>query len=190
MSGVPWLHTPATQLTPCLHSVSPSPPPPPHPCLSSTQQPLKPLLPPHPSCPPPRPLLSLPPGMSGVPEGAPCASIDGDADRVVFFTRRGASFVLLDGDKIASLAGRYLQVGAVPRGKGGGGGADSMCVCPSCQASANTKTPQGITPVSSSLPHGKKGGGAGALSEGQGYHASCCVTHLHLCCLLMSLAAC
>jgi hypothetical protein len=41
-----------------------------------------------PSAPPPL----LPPGLEDVPEGARCASIDGDADRVVFFTkRRGCS---------------------------------------------------------------------------------------------------
>lgn len=52
----------------------------------------------------------FPAGMGDVAVGTCCASIDGDADRVVFFTKgQDGSFVLLDGDKIAALAAVYLR---------------------------------------------------------------------------------
>ncbi|WIA14576.1 hypothetical protein OEZ85_003092 [Tetradesmus obliquus] len=52
----------------------------------------------------------FPAGMGDLPAGACSASIDGDADRVVFFTKgQDGSFVLLDGDKIAALAAVYLR---------------------------------------------------------------------------------
>lgn len=38
-----------------------------------------------------------------------CVSIDGDADRVVFFTHVGSTFTLLDGDRIAVLAALLLK---------------------------------------------------------------------------------
>lgn len=51
---------------------------------------------------------SLPAGSEGAPAGGRCASLDGDADRVVYWTAASAaadsSVRLLDGDKIASLA--------------------------------------------------------------------------------------
>ncbi|EIE18707.1 intramolecular transferase [Coccomyxa subellipsoidea C-169] len=48
----------------------------------------------------------LPAGFQDVPEGARCASLDGDADRLVYFQRRGAAdeVHLFDGDRIAVLA--------------------------------------------------------------------------------------
>ncbi|KAI8470507.1 MAG: phosphoacetylglucosamine mutase [Monoraphidium minutum] len=52
---------------------------------------------------------AFPEGLQDVPEGARCCSIDGDADRVVFFTKRAGKFVLLDGDKIACLAAVFLR---------------------------------------------------------------------------------
>ncbi|GBF88939.1 phosphoacetylglucosamine mutase [Raphidocelis subcapitata] len=52
---------------------------------------------------------TFPEGLRDVPEGARCCSIDGDADRVVFFTKRAGKFVLLDGDKIATLAAVFLR---------------------------------------------------------------------------------
>jgi phosphoacetylglucosamine mutase len=47
--------------------------------------------------------------MQGVPDGARCCSIDGDADRVVFFTKHNGSFVLLDGDRISCLCAVYIK---------------------------------------------------------------------------------
>ena len=38
-----------------------------------------------------------------------CASIDGDADRLVYFTRLQGQFVLLDGDRIAALAALLVR---------------------------------------------------------------------------------
>lgn len=38
-----------------------------------------------------------------------CASLDGDADRAVFFTKVDDSMVLLDGDKIAALAAIHIK---------------------------------------------------------------------------------
>lgn len=38
-----------------------------------------------------------------------CASLDGDADRAVFFSKIGGSKVLLDGDKIAALAAIHVK---------------------------------------------------------------------------------
>lgn len=38
-----------------------------------------------------------------------CASIDGDGDRVVYFTHMSNRFVLLDGDRIAVLAALHVQ---------------------------------------------------------------------------------
>ena len=38
-----------------------------------------------------------------------CASIDGDADRLVYFMQPGGKFVLLDGDRIAVLAALLVR---------------------------------------------------------------------------------
>jgi len=38
-----------------------------------------------------------------------CVSVDGDADRVVYFFKKGGVFHLLDGDRIATLIAGYLQ---------------------------------------------------------------------------------
>lgn len=50
----------------------------------------------------------------GLPEAPPntrCCSVDGDADRIVyFFTDENGKFHLLDGDRIATLIAGYLQV--------------------------------------------------------------------------------
>ncbi len=45
----------------------------------------------------------------GFVDGERCASIDGDADRLVYFyTDKSEGFVLLDGDKIATLS-EYIK---------------------------------------------------------------------------------
>jgi len=45
-----------------------------------------------------------PKNFEGFVDGERCASIDGDADRLVYFyTNKNDGFVLLDGDKIATL---------------------------------------------------------------------------------------
>lgn len=51
---------------------------------------------------------TFPANMEDVPEGARCCSIDGDADRVVFFTKKNGSFHLLNGDSISCLTTAYL----------------------------------------------------------------------------------
>eukprot|EP00879_Flechtneria_rotunda_P020590 GHRR01021665.1.p1 GENE.GHRR01021665.1~~GHRR01021665.1.p1 ORF type:complete len:503 (+),score=168.16 GHRR01021665.1:54-1562(+) len=51
----------------------------------------------------------FPAGLPATSAGARCASIDGDADRIVFFTKGpDGQCVLLDGDKIAALAAVYV----------------------------------------------------------------------------------
>ena len=52
----------------------------------------------------------LPANFAGVPVGARCASLDGDADRLVYFypTEEG-KIVLLDGDHIAALFAKFIQ---------------------------------------------------------------------------------
>ncbi len=52
---------------------------------------------------------TFPRGMSDVDEGARCCSLDGDADRIVYFTKKHGQFVLLNGDKIACLLAKYLH---------------------------------------------------------------------------------
>lgn len=52
---------------------------------------------------------TFPTGFSDVEEGQRCASLDGDADRVVFFTKLDNKFVLFDGDKIAALAAIHIK---------------------------------------------------------------------------------
>lgn len=44
-----------------------------------------------------------------VAEGQKCASLDGDADRVVYYTVSDGSFALLDGDRISILAAQFLS---------------------------------------------------------------------------------
>lgn len=45
-----------------------------------------------------------------IPAGARCASLDGDADRIVFYYQDAKSvFKLLDGDKIATLAAGFIM---------------------------------------------------------------------------------
>ena len=47
---------------------------------------------------------------NGLPsEAIRCASFDGDADRIVFYSMENGKFVLLDGDKIASLATLFIK---------------------------------------------------------------------------------
>lgn len=52
--------------------------------------------------------LNFPVNMTDVNENAICCSLDGDADRIVFFSKNRNKFVLLNGDKIACLIVKYL----------------------------------------------------------------------------------
>lgn len=52
--------------------------------------------------------LDFPANMKDVNENAICCSLDGDADRIVFFSKNKNKFVLLNGDKIACLIVKYL----------------------------------------------------------------------------------
>lgn len=52
--------------------------------------------------------LNFPTNMQFVVENAICCSLDGDADRIVFFTKTNGNFVLLNGDKIACLIVSFL----------------------------------------------------------------------------------
>jgi phosphoacetylglucosamine mutase len=52
--------------------------------------------------------LDFPANMHNVNENAICCSLDGDADRIVFFSKNKNKFVLLNGDKIACLIIKYL----------------------------------------------------------------------------------
>jgi phosphoacetylglucosamine mutase len=47
--------------------------------------------------------------MHDIPEYARCCSLDGDADRIVYFTKVNGQFKLLNGDKIACLFVKYLS---------------------------------------------------------------------------------
>jgi phosphoacetylglucosamine mutase len=51
----------------------------------------------------------FPEHFENVPEGARCCSLDGDADRIVYFTRRRGQFMLLDGDRLSILYASYLK---------------------------------------------------------------------------------
>lgn len=53
----------------------------------------------------------LPKNFKSVPTGALCCSLDGDADRVVFFkvTQQGNTIKLLDGDRLSVLFADYLK---------------------------------------------------------------------------------
>lgn len=52
--------------------------------------------------------LDFPVNMKDVNENAICCSLDGDADRIVFFSKSDKKFVLLNGDKIACLIVKYI----------------------------------------------------------------------------------
>jgi phosphoacetylglucosamine mutase len=52
--------------------------------------------------------LDFPANMHHVSENTICCSLDGDADRIVFFSKNKNKFVLLNGDKIACLIVKYL----------------------------------------------------------------------------------
>lgn len=52
---------------------------------------------------------AAPEGLGALPDGARCCSLDGDADRLVYFTQAGGRFTLFDGDKIAILAAIYVR---------------------------------------------------------------------------------
>lgn len=47
--------------------------------------------------------------MHDIPDYARCCSLDGDADRIVYFTKVNGQFKLLNGDKIACLFVKYLS---------------------------------------------------------------------------------
>ncbi|GIL79619.1 hypothetical protein Vretimale_12321 [Volvox reticuliferus] len=52
----------------------------------------------------------LPTEMNDVPVGSRCCSVDGDADRLVYFSPlKGGGISLLDGDKVAMLAAVYIR---------------------------------------------------------------------------------
>jgi phosphoacetylglucosamine mutase len=52
---------------------------------------------------------TFPQGFENISENMLCCSLDGDADRIVYFTKRNDKFVLLNGDKIATLIAVYLK---------------------------------------------------------------------------------
>jgi phosphoacetylglucosamine mutase len=51
---------------------------------------------------------TYPLGMCNIREGERCCSLDGDADRIVYFTKRDSQFCLLNGDRIACLMVSYI----------------------------------------------------------------------------------
>ena len=51
----------------------------------------------------------LPKNFDTIEDWQRCASVDGDADRVVYFTRAKGATIVLDGDRIASLAALHVQ---------------------------------------------------------------------------------
>lgn len=51
----------------------------------------------------------FPCNMGSIPQYAKCCSIDGDADRIVYFTRMGDKLELLNGDKIACLFAQFCS---------------------------------------------------------------------------------
>ena len=51
----------------------------------------------------------LPKNFDTIEDWQRCASVDGDADRVVYFTRAKGETIVLDGDRIASLAALHVQ---------------------------------------------------------------------------------
>lgn len=52
---------------------------------------------------------TYPLGMSNIREGDRCCSLDGDADRIVYFTKHNSQFFLLNGDRIACLMVSYIS---------------------------------------------------------------------------------
>ena len=52
---------------------------------------------------------AAPANLEAAADGTRCVSVDGDADRVVYFFKEGGVFRLLDGDRIATLIAGYLQ---------------------------------------------------------------------------------
>jgi len=82
---------------------------------------------------------SAPPGMT-CSDGKQCASFDGDADRLMFFTSIDGQFQMLDGDRIAALcaawldekikeAGLDLQIGIVQTAYANGGSTEYLSSC-------------------------------------------------------------
>lgn len=51
----------------------------------------------------------FPDNFENIPENSYCCSLDGDADRLVYFTKINGKFVLLNGDRLACLYGIYLK---------------------------------------------------------------------------------
>lgn len=51
----------------------------------------------------------FPIGMEYIEEGERCCSIDGDADRIVYFTKINGKFKLINGDRIAILLAKYFS---------------------------------------------------------------------------------
>lgn len=54
--------------------------------------------------------VKFPCNMENIPEYARCCSIDGDADRIVYFTKKNDQMELLNGDKIACLFAQFCNV--------------------------------------------------------------------------------
>ncbi|KAL3138406.1 hypothetical protein ABBQ32_006202 [Trebouxia sp. C0010 RCD-2024] len=52
---------------------------------------------------------AMPYTFESVSDGSRCASLDGDADRLVYFTQQGGVFQLFDGDRIAVLAALLVR---------------------------------------------------------------------------------
>lgn len=52
---------------------------------------------------------NFPINMHGIADGERCCSLDGDADRIVYFTKTNGCFEILNGDKIACLLIKYLS---------------------------------------------------------------------------------
>ena len=54
--------------------------------------------------------LRLPDGFpETLPTACRCCAIDGDADRIIFFTMTGETLTLLDGDRVAVLMASFIQ---------------------------------------------------------------------------------
>ncbi len=52
---------------------------------------------------------TFPANFDDVPEGARCCSLDGDGDRLVYFTKKNDKCVLLDGDRLAVVYALYIK---------------------------------------------------------------------------------
>lgn len=55
----------------------------------------------------------FPINMQAIAEGERCCSLDGDADRIVYFTKTNGCFEILNGDKIACLLIKFLSTSKV-----------------------------------------------------------------------------